>query len=104
MAQLKKNGLFYYCNIATPYVIDEGALKYIDYDLDLRVFPSGKYKILDKNEYKYHKKIMHYSEDIDFIVNKEMEKLIKMKENNEGPFNKDVVDKYRVIYEDVVRN
>ena len=32
-----------------------------------------------------------------------MEKLIKMKENNEGPFNKDVVDKYRVIYEDVVR-
>ena len=104
LAQLKKNGLFYYCNIATPYVIDEGALKYIDYDLDLRVFPSGKYKILDKNEYKYHKKIMHYSEDIDFIVNKEMEKLIKMKENNEGPFNKDVVDKYRVIYEDVVRN
>lgn len=47
---------------------------------------------------------MHYSEDIDFIVNKEMEKLIKMKENNEGPFNKDVVDKYRVIYENVVRN
>lgn len=35
LAQLKKNGLFYYCNIATPYVIDEGALKYIDYDLDL---------------------------------------------------------------------
>ena len=103
LAQLKKNGLFYYCNIATPYVIDEGALKYIDYDLDLRVYPSGKYKVLDKNEYKYHKKIMHYSEDIDMIVNKEMEKLIRMKENNEGPFNKDVVEKYRIIYEDIVR-
>jgi protein associated with RNAse G/E len=103
LAQLKKNGLFYYCNIATPYVIDEGALKYIDYDLDLRVYPSGKYKILDKNEYKYHKKIMHYSEDIDMIVNKEMEKLIQMKENNEGPFDKSVVEKYRIIYEDIVR-
>ena len=103
LAQLKKYGLFYYCNIASPYVLDGKIIKYIDYDLDLRIFPDGTFKVLDKNEYKYHKKIMHYSEDIDFIVNKEMEKLIKMKENNEGPFSKDVVDKYRVIYEDVVK-
>ena len=56
IAQLKKDGIYYYCNIATPYIIEDNTIKYIDYDLDLRIFPSGEYKILDKLEYNYHKK------------------------------------------------
>src|SRR5574344_1062127 len=68
IGQLKKNGLFYYCNIATPYLIDGKSIKYIDYDLDLRVFPDGGFKILDRNEYKYHKKVMKYSDDLDKII------------------------------------
>lgn len=94
IAQFKEYGLFYYCNIATPYLIDENVIKYIDYDLDLRVFPDGGYKVLDRNEYKYHKKVMNYSEDLDLIITKELEKLIKMKQNGEGPFNKKVVNDY----------
>lgn len=101
LAQLKKQGLFYYCNIATPYLIDDSVIKYIDYDLDLRVFPDGGFKVLDKNEYNYHKKIMHYSEDIDKIVNKELEDLIEMKKNNEGPFNKDLIDEYYSKYKEI---
>ena len=98
IAQLKKFGLFYYCNIATPYAIDENIIKYIDYDLDLRVFPDGGYKVLDKNEYNYHKKKMNYPKEIDFIVNKELSKLIEMKNNNEGPFNKEVIQMYHEKY------
>ena len=30
IGQLKTQGLFYYCNIATPYLIDNGIIKYID--------------------------------------------------------------------------
>ena len=101
IAQLKKFGLFYYCNIATPYVIDENIIKYIDYDLDLRVFPDGGYKVLDKNEYNYHKKKMNYPKEIDFIVNKELAKLIEMKNNDEGPFNKSVIEKYHNKYNEL---
>ncbi len=101
IAQLKPFGLFYYCNIASPYVMDENIIKYIDYDLDLRVFPDGGFRVLDKNEYKYHKKIMHYSDDIDFIVKKELEQLIEMKKNGENPFNQETIDKYNKIYEEV---
>ena len=99
IAQMKPFGLFYYCNIGTPYLIDENIIKYIDYDLDLRVFPNGGYRVLDKNEYKYHKKIMHYSDDIDFIVKKELANLIEMKKKNEFPFNKETIDKYTEIYQ-----
>ncbi len=76
IAQLKKDGIYYYCNIATPFLIEENTIKYIDYDLDLRVFPSGEYKVLDKMEYKYHKRIMNYSDDLDKSINKGLEELI----------------------------
>ena len=34
IGQLKDYGIYFYCNIATPFLIDEGVIKYIDYDLD----------------------------------------------------------------------
>ena len=76
IAQLKKDGIYYYCNIASPFIIEENTIKYIDYDLDLRIFPSGDYKILDKGEYKYHKRIMNYSDELDFVINNAMKELI----------------------------
>ena len=97
IAQLKSHGLFYYCNIATPYVIDENIIKYIDYDLDLRVFPDGGFRVLDRNEYKYHKKIMHYSDDLDLVLRSELSNLIELKRKDKGPFDKKTIDKYYQI-------
>lgn len=77
IAQMKKDGIYYYCNIASPYIIEDGTIKYIDYDLDLRIFPSGEYKVLDRLEYKYHKKIMKYSDDVDYVVKNALDKLIE---------------------------
>lgn len=94
LAQLKKYGLFYYCNIASPFIIDENIIKYIDYDLDLRVFPDGSFKILDKNEYKYHSKLMHYPKEIDKILKYELSNLIDMERKGESPFDKEVIDMY----------
>ena len=97
-AQLKKPGLFYKCNIATPYLIDDNIIKFIDYDLDLKVFPDGGFRVLDRNEYKYHKKIMRYSEDLDKVLQSELTDLINMKRADAGPFNKEVVEKYYQKY------
>lgn len=102
LGQLKKHGLFYYCNIATPYLIDNGIIKYIDYDLDLRVFPDGGFKVLDQNEYKYHRKIMRYSNDIDTIIKKELSNLIDMKRKNVGPFSPGLVEKYYEKYKKII--
>lgn len=94
IAQLKSNGIFYYCNIASPYVIDCDVLKYIDYDLDLRCFPDGSYKILDESEYEYHKIKMSYPDEIDLIVKQELKNLIKLYESKKGPFDNEIVKKY----------
>ena len=93
-AQYKKVGLYYKVDLASPFLVDGNIIKYIDYDLDLKVFPDGNYKVLDRNEYRYHRKIMKYSEELDFILKKEMENVIEMKEKNIGPFDKKINDYY----------
>ena len=49
---IRDNGISYYCNLASPYILDQEALKYIDYDLDVKVFADGEKKLLDVDEYE----------------------------------------------------
>ena len=102
IGQLKDYGIYYYCNIATPALIDNGVIKYIDYDLDLRVFPNGSFKILDRMEYKYHRKQMHYSNRLDFILKYELANLIEMVRERELPFDKNIINKYYDKYVSLV--
>ena len=98
ISQMKKDGVYYYCNIATPYIIEEGTIKYIDYDLDLRIFPKGEYKVLDKLEYQYHKKKMGYSDDLDLVLNSALDELINDYVEGASTFseirNKKYLEKY----------
>jgi protein associated with RNAse G/E len=96
IAQLKKDGISYYCNIATPYLVEDGTIKYIDYDLDLRVYASGEYKILDRAEYNYHKKIMGYSSDLDKAIKNGLDELIKLYKSGSIIFNSE----YNLVYYD----
>ena len=101
LAQLKKYGLFYYCNIASPYIIDGNIIKYIDYDLDLRVFPDGSFKVLDFGEYKYHKSLMGYSKKLDMILKEELSDLIEHARKKDIAFEKGTVEHYYEIYKDL---
>ncbi len=102
IVQFKKEGITYYCNIASPYIIEEGTIKYIDYDLDLRIFPNGSYKILDRMEYLYHKRIMDYSEDLDQVVNSALDELITIyKEGKLSVFYKEENMKYYNLYKKI---
>lgn len=94
IVQFKKNDIYYYCNIASPTIIEGKVIKYIDYDLDLRGFPDGTYKILDEAEYEYHKKKMNYPKEIDTIVKEELKKLIDLYIKRDGAFDIEIAKKY----------
>lgn len=98
IAQMKKDGVYYYCNIATPFIIEENTIKYIDYDLDLRIFPKGSYKILDKLEYEYHRKKMNYSDELDIVINSALDDLITEYKNNATMFNEKKNREYLNLY------
>ena len=101
IGQCKKDGIYYYCNIASPFVIEGSTIKYIDYDLDLRVFPDGSFKILDKGEYNYHKSKMNYSDDLDAILKDELNILIDKCKTKKFPFDKDKIEFYHKKYCDI---
>lgn len=104
IGQYKRDGIQFYCNIASPYIMDANAIKYIDYDLDLRVFPDGSFKVLDRGEYKYHKQQMKYSKTLDYILRNELTNLIKTVRNKEWPFSHDDIKKYYEIYKEIKKD
>lgn len=101
IAMMKEDGIHYYCNISSPYVYDDEAIKYVDYDLDLRVDSKFNYRILDKDEYKYHAKIMEYPEKLKVVIESSLEKVIDMVKRRVGPFNIEVVMKYYDEYKKI---
>lgn len=86
ICMIRKNGVYFYCNIASPTLYDGEALKYIDYDLDLKVFPDYKYKILDEEEYETHRRLMGYPSILDKILKEQLQELIEMTMDMSGPF------------------
>ena len=101
IGQIKPDGIYYYCNMASPFILEDGAVKYIDYDLDLRVFPDGAFKVLDRGEYKYHKKKMHYPESIDTILKEDLSDLIELVRDKKIPFDKGTIEYYYNLYNKV---
>lgn len=92
IAMIREKGVSYYCNLASPYLLDEEALKYIDYDLDIKVFPDGEKRLLDVDEYELHSKIMGYPDDIDFILKENVKILVDWINNEKGPFSPGYID------------
>ena len=94
IAMIRKTGIYYYCNIATPVIYDGEALKNIDLDLDVKVFPDGSHVILDEDEFELHQYAMDYPQDIIDISRSALSQVIDLIKNNEDPFNKELIYKY----------
>ena len=98
IGQCKKQGIYYYCNMASPILIEEDTIKYIDYDLDVKVFPNGSFKVVDKNEYNYHKNKFNYPKEIDYIIKNQLNNLIREIRNKDKYFNNSEIEKWVKYY------
>ena len=103
LCMLRKDGVYYYCNISSPYVYDENAIKYIDYDLDVKVFPNLTYRILDEDEYNKHRGEMQYPESIQTILDHQLGVLIEMIEKRRGPFAPGFVEYWYYVYKNRIQ-
>ncbi len=95
---IKKEQISYYCNLSSPILRDEEALKYIDYDLDVKVEDDYTYNLLDMNEYKKHQVTMNYPENVKKILLLELDHLRDRIDNREFPFKKEDVREWYKKY------
>lgn len=98
IGMLRDDGIYYYCNISSPFLYDEEALKYIDYDLDIKVFPDMTYDLLDEEEYEFHKKTMEYPVVIDRILKQNINVLKRWIHQRSGPFAPEFIDHWYERY------
>lgn len=104
IAMIRRKGIFFYCNLASPSFYDGEAIKNIDYDLDIKFFPNGSYQILDEDEFQRHAEKMNYPKQIEKKLRKEIDWLIKTNLKLDIPFSKYEVLKHYDIYEDYIED
>jgi protein associated with RNAse G/E len=89
-------GICYYVNVASPTISDHGFLKYIDYDLDVKLFPDETIKELDEQEFERHVLTYGYSSELTSAIKKSFSAIKTRMQNGEFPFTeKDV----RTLYQ-----
>jgi protein associated with RNAse G/E len=101
IGMLKKDGVYFYCNLSSPYLYDGEAIKYIDYDLDVKVFPDGSYIVLDEKEYDMHSDKMCYPDDIQEIIQNQIDILVERIKAKEKPFDLSDIHVYYDVYKNM---
>lgn len=92
VCMIKSNGICYYVNIASPSIYENNIIKYIDYDLDFKVDNEFQIKVLDEFEYKKHKKVLNYSDELDEVITYNLKKVKNIIVTNQFPFTHEKVE------------
>lgn len=100
ICMFKEKGINYYCNIASPFITEEETIKYIDYDLDIKVFNDGSYKILDLKEFNRNRMNWNYSKEIVDKLWLSVDELKIMIKNKDTVFQHKYVKKMWQEYQD----
>lgn len=98
---IRPDGNYYYFNMASKYIIEDNTIKYIDYDLDIKVYPKDTLRIVDREEftknrlkYKYPNKLVkslykviekiigYYYNDLEMFEAKNIQMLLKIIEDD----------------------
>ena len=104
IAMLKDGGICYYVNIASPAIFDKNFIKYIDYDLDVKLYEDGTTRLLDVSEYKKHADEQGYSDDIKEILQSSVDKVYNLINKKEFPFvDEEILNYYKKFEEETNR-
>jgi len=68
----------YYCNISMPPVLSIGSIDYVDLDIDVLVWPSGEYQIVDMAEFEENAVKYNYPNSVQTSAMSALDELIEM--------------------------
>ena len=94
ICMIKNDGICYYCNIASPSLIGRDCIKYIDYDLDTKLFTNNEIRVLDEREYAHHKAAYNYSDDLDEVLRYTTSIIIDRMKRRAFPFEDEKIYRY----------
>ncbi|RKD21140.1 hypothetical protein BEP19_15170 [Ammoniphilus oxalaticus] len=94
IAMIRDDGTHYYCNIGSPFSLRNDVLSYIDYDLDVKIYPDLSYVVLDQEEFTLHSQQMNYPAEVTAQVNRAVEEVITWIQEKRGAFQPGFVERW----------
>ncbi|MBD5423160.1 MAG: DUF402 domain-containing protein [Mycoplasma sp.] len=82
----RKIGLHYYINLASPFFIEDKIIKYIDFDFDVKIYPSKPFQIVDHYDFQKNK-LKWYNADIIDVIHKNLVIIAKKFQQKEDIFD-----------------
>jgi protein associated with RNAse G/E len=88
----KGGGLeYWYCNVTTPAEYDGETVRYMDLDLDVLVFPDGRTKVVDEDEFLEHSVRMGYPPDVIEQARRAVDELVALAREGQFPFDREAL-------------
>lgn len=94
IAMIRDDGVHYYCNIGSPFTLRNDVLSYIDYDLDVKIFPDLSYVVLDEEEFAIHSQQMNYPPEVTARVKRAVNEVISWIREKRGAFHPGFVERW----------
>lgn len=98
IAMIKEAGIVYYVNIASPTIYEKRILKYIDYDLDFKLFPDNSIVPFDEKEFQKHTLKYGYSPELIKALEISVKEVAFLMKNRKFPFVDHEVEKYYNLF------
>ncbi len=77
---------YWYCNVTSPAQYDGETVRYIDLDLDVLVFPDGKTKVVDEDEFLDNSARMGYPPDMIEQSRRAVDEIVALARSGQFPF------------------
>jgi protein associated with RNAse G/E len=84
------DGLFnhFYCNAGMPPVLSDHAISFVDLDLDVQIWPDGRYAVLDEDEFLAHAAQFAYPAEVQRGARQAVEALLALWRAKTPPFDR----------------
>jgi len=77
----------YYCNINLPPTFSNNVLDYVDLDIDVLVWPTFEYQVLDLDDFEANARKFGYSDEVQAKALKTLDELLVSINSREFPFD-----------------
>ena len=65
----KEDGLYFYTNLASPFFFEDNTIKFIDFDYDIKIYPTKPFLVVDHIDFSRNKE-KWYDENITNVIYK----------------------------------
>ncbi|BDX52439.1 DUF402 domain-containing protein [Metamycoplasma equirhinis] len=88
----KRKDNYIYINLASPFFIEDGIIKYIDFDIDIKSYVDKDFNVIDWQDFKESIVKYNYSLKLIYKIYDELDFLQEQHKTKNGIFSKKLID------------